>query len=140
MARIKLTLPDVWHYSTSLSVRISDINFAGHLAHDSILSLIHEARAQFFNHMEFGELDVEGKGIVVADVVITYANEAFFRDSLQIQIAASEFTKKGCDFYYRLSNEKTGKEIARAKTGIVFFDYTERKPCEIPQSFLKHFT
>ncbi|WP_411821412.1 acyl-CoA thioesterase [Leptospira sp. 'Mane'] len=140
MARIKLELPEVWHFSTIINIRIGDINFAGHLAHDAILSLVHESRALLFHDNGWGELDVEGKGIVVADVVITYANEAFFRDILRFDLAVTEFTKKGCDIYYRIIRVGDEKEIARAKTGIVFFNYEERKPAEVPSGFVKRFT
>jgi acyl-CoA thioesterase FadM len=45
----------------------------------------------------------------------------------------------GCDFFYQLVNKESGKEIARAKTGIVFFDYEKRKPTKVPEAFKKHF-
>ncbi|RMF54479.1 MAG: thioesterase, partial [Calditrichaeota bacterium] len=43
MARLKLTLPEKFHFTTELSIRISDVNYANHLGNDAVLSLIHEA-------------------------------------------------------------------------------------------------
>ncbi len=48
MSRLELNIPEVEIYSTQIQVRIGDINFAGHLAHDAILSLVHQIRAEFF--------------------------------------------------------------------------------------------
>ncbi len=37
MARINIELPDKFIYSTEIPIRITDINYGGHLAHDSVL-------------------------------------------------------------------------------------------------------
>ncbi|MCW7463888.1 acyl-CoA thioesterase [Leptospira limi] len=135
MPRIKIDIPNHKIFETSLSVRISDINFAGHLAHDAILTLTHECRARFFHSHGWTEINVEGKGIVVSDVAIVYKSEAFFPDDLNIQLYVDQISSKSLDMLYVITH-KDGKEIARAKTAIVFFDYSERKPCPIPAVFL----
>ena len=40
-------------------------------------------------------------------------------------------------FVYRLTNKNSGKEIALAKTGIVFFNYEKRKTAPVPSLFKK---
>ncbi|ABZ95866.1 Thioesterase [Leptospira biflexa serovar Patoc strain 'Patoc 1 (Ames)'] len=137
MARIIIDIPDKLVFETSLSVRISDINFAGHLAHDAILTLTHECRARFFHSHGWTEINVEGKGIVVSDVAIVYKSEAFFPDDLQMRLYVDQISKKSFDMIYVITHKQDGKEIARAKTAIVFFDYSERKASSIPEVFLK---
>ncbi|MGV3666296.1 MAG: acyl-CoA thioesterase [Leptospira bouyouniensis] len=137
MPRIVIDIPTHLVYETSLSVRISDINFAGHLAHDAILTLTHECRARFFHSHGWTEINVEGKGIVVSDVAIVYKSEAFFPDDLRMQLFVDQISKKSLDMVYVITHKNDGKEIARAKTAIVFFDYAERKACSIPDIFLK---
>ncbi|XDD48476.1 acyl-CoA thioesterase [Leptospira sp. WS39.C2] len=136
MPRITIDIPENLVFETSLSVRISDINFAGHLAHDAILTLTHECRARFFHSHSWTEINVEGKGIVVSDVAIVYKSEAFFPDDLKIQMYVDQISKKSFDLVYVITHKNDGKEIARAKTAIVFFDYTLRKACPIPDVFL----
>ena len=139
MARVQLELPDAFVYETTLEVRITDINFGGHLGNDRMLSLIHEGRARFFRERRLSELDIEGVGIIVADAVVVYRAEAFFGDQLRFELAARDFNRYGCDLVYRLRNRETDQEIARAKTGIVFFDYSLRKVVRAPASFLTLF-
>jgi hypothetical protein len=50
-------------------------------------------------------------------------------------VTVADFNKYGCDLYYLLSNKDTAVEIAHAKTGIVFFDYGERKVLTVPEGF-----
>ncbi len=139
MARIKLDMPRHFTFSIELPVRISDINYGGHLSNDAVLSMVHEARIQFLKQYQYSELDIEGLGIIMTDSAIIYKAEGFHSDQVQIDVAISDFNKYGCDFYYLLSNRKTAVEIAHAKTGIVFFDYQERKVVSVPDNFKTKF-
>lgn len=140
MARIKLELPEHFPFSTELRVRITDVNYGGHLGNDALLGLLHEARVQFLAHYGLSELDIGGAGIIMTDSVIVYKSEAFPNERLTIAIAATDFNKYGCDFVYRVTERTSGREVARAKTGIVFFDYQKRAVQKIPPLFLDLFS
>lgn len=135
MARIKIEMPENYTFSTELPIRISDINYGGHLGNDAVLSMVHEARIRFLNYYHYTELDVEGFGIIMTDSAIVYRSEGFHGETVKIDVVVDDFNKYGCDIYYLLSNKKTGAEIAHAKTGIVFFDYNERKVVTVPEGF-----
>lgn len=139
MARIKLMLPEKFNFSTFIDIRITDINYGGHLGNDSILGIIHEARIRLFADKGFSESDIGGIGIMMADVVIQYLSEGFYGDKLRIDVAVDDITNSGCDIYYRLKNTKTEKEIAKAKTNIVFYDYESKKVSRTPKIFLETF-
>jgi len=135
MPRVILELPKQFIFSTDIAVRISDINYGGHLGHDSIISLIHEARVRFLKTHGFAESDIDGFGLIMTDLVILYKAEVFYGDILTIEVAVDDFTKYGCDFFYRVLNREEKRDIAHAKTGIVFFDYAKRKMVGVPASF-----
>jgi len=135
MARIKLEMPDNYLFSTELPIRISDINYGGHLGNDAVLSMVHEARMRFLKHYHYTEFDVEGSSIIMADSAIVYKAEGFHGDRIQVDVTVTDFNKYGCDLYYLLSNKDTAVEIAHAKTGILFFDYNERKVQQVPEGF-----
>jgi len=135
MARVKLQLPDNFEFSTEVQIRIGDINYGGHLGNDAILSLIHEARVRFLKKYGFSEADIDGVGIIMTDAVVVYKSEGFHGDVLVIDVTVSDFSRTGCDFLFRCANKDTYKEVARAKTGVVFFDYQNKKVVEIPKKF-----
>lgn len=137
MPRIKIALPEKFIYKTEIPIRITDINYGGHLGNDSLLSIIHEARVRFLNQFGYSESNVDGTGIIMIDSAIQYKSEGFYGDELLIEIAVNDFTGIGCDFVYRLTNKNSKKEIAVAKTGIVFFDYEKRKTVPVPVAFKK---
>jgi len=135
MSRIKIEMPEKFIYKTEIPVRITDINYGGHLGNDSLLSIIHEARVRFLKNLDYSESDIEGNGIIMIDAGVQYKSEGFYGDILLIQIGVMDFSKIGCDFVYKISNPNSKKEIALAKTGIVFFDYKNKKIVSVPEKF-----
>ena len=140
MGRVKLELPDNFRFSTEIQVRIDDINYGGHLGNDSVLSLVHEARVRFLNHYSYTEADIEGVGIIMTDAVMIYKSEGFYGKVLRVDVDVRDLTRVGCDFIFRLINKEDDTEIARAKTGVVFYDYNEKKVMSVPEKFKELFS
>lgn len=135
MTRVRIDLPETFVFSTEIPIRISDINYGNHLGHDAILPLAHEARLRFLNSLGYTEFDIEGASYIMADAAILYKGQGYYGQTLVIEIAVRDFTRSGCDFVYRISEKTSGSEIARLKTGMVFFDYGKGKTVPVPQTF-----
>ncbi|MDP2363415.1 MAG: thioesterase family protein [Ignavibacteria bacterium] len=135
MNRVKIDLPQKFIFSTEISVRVYDVNFAGHLSNDSILSMVHEARIRFLKNWGFSEVDTAGAGIIMFDAALQYKSQGYHGDILLFEVTVDNFIKNGCDFFFKITNKTTGKEIARAKTGIAFFDYQSNKIVSVPEKF-----
>jgi 4-hydroxybenzoyl-CoA thioesterase len=135
MARVVLQAPAVVHFQTNISIRISDINYGGHLGNDALLSLMQEARMLFFKHYGYTEMNLAGVGIIMSDAAVVYKSEGFHGNELLIKISVYDFTPKSFDLFYQIENITTEKTLAWAKTGIVCFDYTERKTAYVPVEF-----
>lgn len=136
MARIKIELPESFSFSTNIPIRITDVNYAGHVGNDTILSIIHEARARFFNHAGYTELNMGGAGIILSDVGIEFKNELFYGDEVIASVAAENFSKVSFELYYKLEKstaEKKSVIVALAKTGVVTYDYAEKKIVAVPE-------
>ncbi|MDN3575164.1 thioesterase family protein [Chitinimonas viridis] len=136
MARVKLDLPEHFPYSTLIEIGIGHINYGGHLGNDSALTLAHEARLRFLRSLGFSELDIAGYGLIQTDAVLVYKNQAFWGETLVAEVTADEFSKYGCDLYYRFRQQSDGREVLHAKTGVVFFDYQNKKLAAVPAEFL----
>ncbi|GBD89166.1 hypothetical protein BMS3Abin03_03116 [bacterium BMS3Abin03] len=135
MPKVKIELPDKFIFKTEIPIRISDINYGGHLGNDAVLSIAHEARLRFLKRNGFTELDVDGAGIIMVDAAVQYKAEGFYGDIILVEIAVTDIARAGCDFVYRCTNKNTGTLIAVVKTGIVFFDYNRKKVVSVPEKF-----
>ena len=138
MARIKLTLPERFPFTTTIPIRITDLNYGGHVGNDTVLALLHEARVQFLQSLGFGELNLAGVGVIMSDAVLEFKQEVFYGTALKAYVAATDFTRVGFDLYYKLCIESSGAEtiVASGKTGMVCFDYVRRKVVAIPEEAL----
>jgi len=136
MPRIKIDLPERFCFSTEIPIYIGHINYGHHLDNSALLSLVSEARVRFFKALGYSELDIEGVGIVVADAAAQYKSEAFHGEILVVDMAANDFNKYGCDLVWRIADKASGREVARGKHGIIFFDYAIRKPAPAPAAFI----
>ena len=55
------------------------------------------------------------------------------------EVGIADPHKRGMDIVYRVTNVETGREVARGKTGIVFFNYDAGKMVSMPAPFKKAF-
>lgn len=139
MARIKLNLPEYFSFNTEIKVRITDLNYGGHVGNDTVLGLMHESRVQYLNHLGYdNEVDaIGGFGLIQTDAAIVYKSETFYGEILLVEIAVEDFSKYGFDIVYKLSNAANDREVARGKTGMICFDYASRSIVTLSEEFKK---
>src|SRR5688572_21136575 len=139
MARIKISLPQNFSFTVSIPVRITDVNYGGHVGNDTILSLVHEARMQYLKQLGYTEMQFAGVGLIMADAGIEFKNQLYYEDVVLVSIACTDYSKVSFDLYYKLEkvvrNDSNSKKIlvAAAKTAMVCFDYTNKKIVAIPE-------
>lgn len=142
MNRIKIELPEKFHFSTEIRIRITDLNYGGHVGNDSFLALVHEARQLFLLSHGYGELKLEGIGLIMTDAAIEFRKELNHGDIIRISVAAGGFDKLGFDLYYLLElvNENETVIAGKAKTGMMGYDYAQKKIMPIPEKAVKKLT
>ena len=135
MPRLRIQLPASLPFAIELPVRITDVNYGGHLGNDAVLSLLHEARCRFLLHHGCSEANTDGLGMLMVDAELTYRQQAYHGETLRIEVGVTDFHRTGCDFVYRVTKVGTGALVVEAKTGMVFFDYPTRKIKRMPAKF-----
>jgi len=134
MPRIKLKPLDIYPFSTEFDVRITDLNYGGHLGNDRLLSLVHEARFAFLVEHGLSELDCGGVSLIMGDAALVFQGEAYAGDVLRFEVAAGEASRSGFRIFYRITRPSDGSPIALSETGMVCFDYQARKICPLPET------
>lgn len=135
MDRIKIRLPEIFRFTTEIDIRITDLNYGGHVGNDTFLGLAHEARCRFLGSLGYTELHIENVSLIMSDAAIEFKKELFQGDRIMISIAAEGFHKFGFDLLYLF--EKMDKEekliVAKIKTGMMCYNYTEKKLEALPE-------
>ncbi|MFZ1260004.1 MAG: thioesterase family protein [Chitinophagaceae bacterium] len=136
MARIKIELPESFTFSCQVPIRITDINYGGHVGNDTVLSIIHEVRMQFFNNIGYTEMNFAGSAMIMADVAIEFKSELFYGDVVIASVTAGEISKIGFELLYSLEKEIDSNRVlvAKVKTGMICYDYEKKKIVAIPEA------
>lgn len=139
MARIKLSVPKNNLALVKIPVRITDINYGNHLGNDSFISIVHEARVQWLQTHNYSELNIEGTGLILADLAVEFKSEGFYGDVIEVMISAGEIAKVSFELFYTLTAKRNNQTIllAVAKTGMVCYNYTDKKVTAVPQQLLQ---
>ncbi len=138
MNRIKIELPEHFAFATTIAIRVTDLNYGGHVGNDSFLSLIQEARQQFLLSHGYKELSIAGVGLIMADVAIEFRKELNHRDEVRISVAAAGFDKLGFDLFYKMEliNGEETMLAGKAKTGMMCYDYSLKKKVAVPEEVI----
>ena len=126
MARVSINLPAQFPFSTELEVRIQHINRGNHLGNDSLITFLNEARVRFLPEKINAAADSQ-IWMINGDLAVIYKSEAFYGEVLKVEVAAGEFHKYGFDLFFRVTDKKTGRDIAHAKMAMLTFDASARK-------------
>jgi acyl-CoA thioesterase FadM len=132
MPRLQLTPRSAYPFHIRLAVRITDINYGGHLGNDRYLALLHEARVACLASHGWREMDCAGAGLIMTDAAVQFRGECFAGDQLTIEVAWGEAARTGFRFFYRITRHGDRALIAVAETGMACFDYRERRVVALP--------
>ena len=133
MSRIIINIPDTFIFSTKIPIRVSDINRHEHVGWDSFFRIISEANVQFWNSLDYSEPKGGKTSRIMVEAGINYKKQAYYGQTLIVEIAVAEVTERGFSLVYKVTNMDDGIEIARAKTGFLCFDYHGQKVIPIPE-------
>ncbi len=134
MPRIRLNPPERVVFTTCVDVRVTDLNYGKHLGHMELIGLLHHARAEFLDAHGMTEINVEGRTLLVVDLAVNYRSEAFFGQTLMIDIGMALEGSRGVEISYAVRDQATDVLVAVAQTGVVFADPEARSLVQVPQT------
>ncbi len=133
--RVKLKIPSIFHFETILTIRVSDLNYGGHLGNDSFLTLAHESRVQFFKSINMTERNFFGKSLIMADSIVIYKSQGFLGDEVNVKISITNCRSHGFQLFYLFQKKQDEIDLAHIQTSMVFYDYKEKKIAPFPNKF-----
>lgn len=139
--RVKIKLPDTLPlYQSDMTLGVADMNYGDHLGNDRVLTLAHEARLRLMQSLNMDELNFYGSSLIMTDAMVQYISQGHRGDKVIIDLWQTNLTAYGFDYLYSIKKQKDSKEIARIKTGMLFYDYELSKPARCPEKFNQDFS
>ena len=127
----------ITNFQTNITVRVTDLNYGGHLGNDSLYGYFHQARVCCLRHLGLTEGDIGG-GISLTQIEghIKYKGEAFLGDLLQINVWFDDIKRTRFRTNYRVIRPADDRLIAEGYAVLAAFDYQSRRPQRLPASFV----
>lgn len=132
MARITLAYPERTVFTCEKRVDPADVSPAEHLRFDRLVYYLLEVLDEYFKTLGIVRTPDQPRSFIVADLAVTFKDEAPIHEQLVIETGIGEVYSKGMEFYFRIRIARNDKPVAVAKTGVVFFDYTRRNAIPVP--------
>ena len=123
--RVKLKIPNFFHFETLMKVRVTDLNYGQHMGNDVFLTFAHESRVRYFKTIEMTERNFFGCSLIMADSIIKYKSQALLGDEICIKISIVNLLK----------NNHTKIDVAYIQTSMVFYNYEKEKIMPFPKKF-----
>lgn len=122
-------------FSISLTVRVNDLNYANHVAHQNYFSFFQEARIAYLAQLGFSELDIDGYGMILTEATCKYKQQLWMNDTIQVGCRVSALAKKHFIMDYQIL--KMDSLCAEGRTVNLCYDYSSKKIVDLPQSFVR---
>jgi len=122
-------------------IRISDINYGGHMGNDRALSLFQDARLDYLDKFGLSEKDIgDGNGIILTQAHIDFKREVFLNDELNATVRIDNLRSRSFEMHYEFMRESDKKVVFQGLTVFVCYDYKNRKPVALPENFSQKFS
>lgn len=116
-------------------VRVGDLNYGNHLAHDKLITILHDARVCFFKEYQLQEINIENQySLLVTSLTVNYISQAYLGDIISVIIFCDDIKNASFELKYKVSNQDS--VVALCSTTLVCYNQEKRRPDKIPKSLL----
>ena len=130
-------MDDQFKFFTEVEVRISDINYGGHLGNDRYLSLFHDARIRYLKQFGCSELNVgDDVGLIMIESHVNYKAEAVLGDVLSIGVKINDIGNIKFLIEYIIKRLFDNKIVATGYTRMAGYNYQNKRVEKLPQEFI----
>lgn len=121
-------------FVTDVQMRFRDIDGMGHVNNAVFLSYTELARTHFYMKVAKKER-LEDIDFILAHFDIDFESQAVWGDQIRVAVWPSKIGTSSFALRYEISEARTGRVLARAKSVQVSYDYERKKPKPIPPDF-----
>jgi 4-hydroxybenzoyl-CoA thioesterase len=139
MPRVHVDLPESFPFSTEIPLYLLHINPGNHLDNAMLLTLVSEARERLIRWLGYPDYYIDGCAAMTADAAVQYRSQAHWGEVMVVEMTANDFSRRGFDLVWRMTDQASGREVARGKAGMVMVDAKTQALAEVPASLRERF-
>jgi acyl-CoA thioester hydrolase len=119
-----------------IEVRFGDLDPQGHVNNAKYLTYMEQARTQYVRRLGLWQSgSFQDLGMILADAHLTFRAQITFGQTVRVGVRVASIGNKSFIMEYCLEDAAGGKELARAETVQVAFDYRSGKSIPVPPAW-----
>ena len=126
---------EIQKFSITLTVRVNDLNYGNHVAHQNYFSYFQEARVAYLRKFGFSELNICGFGMIVSSAECKYKRELLAGDTINVSCSVTSVRSKMFSMSYQIVRNRV--LCARGSTINHIYDYQKKRIVPVPVEFMK---
>lgn len=125
-------MPSDHAFRYRIEVRFRDCDAMGHVNNAVYLTYLEQARFAFWRKLTGSTAGPEA-GIIIARAEIDYRSAAYAGDLIEVRLAVGGTGRSSFTLTYEIVDESSGRRLVEARTVMVTYDYSARRPVPIPE-------
>lgn len=127
---------EMTRFVTDIQMRFRDIDGMGHVNNAVYLSYAELARTRFYMQVA-GKRTLDEIDFILAHIDIDYESQSVWGDQIQVAVWPSKIGTSSFTLRYEITEKRSGRVLARARSVLVTYDYDKKKSKPIPPDFRK---
>ena len=120
-----------FRFSILIDARYSDLDPQWHVNNVRYLTFMEQARLKYLLALGLWDgHDFNRLGMIVADIHIAYIAPMLFGETARMELRVVKMGNKSFNFEYLLTDEASGRQLAKAESVMVAYDYAGQ--CSVP--------
>jgi len=125
---------DLFRFSTTLEVRWRDLDAMNHVNNAVYFTYLEQARIHYMHALGVVPRHPTGIGFILAEANCQFKSPLVLDEQITVHIRVSEIRHSSFIFEYRVEGGD-GRLAAEARTAQVCYDYDDRKPTPLPDTW-----
>lgn len=131
----ELPSPDIFHHSTPIQLRFSDVDVLGHVNNTVYFTFLDTGKAQYFADVRKEKVDWQHVDTVIANVNCAFISSILYGEEIEVLTTCTSISEKSFKILQLIREKNTGEAKALCETVMVSIhaDTHEVKP--VPDSW-----
>lgn len=127
-------MTDEFRHRTRVEVRFRDLDAFGHVNNAVVSTYVEQARVAYLREV----LDVDPVGrmpLILAMIRVDYESPIFLGDTVEVGSRVDWLGRTSIAMSHRLDAREDGRQLARATSVLVTYDYDQARPMPVPDAW-----
>lgn len=127
--------PDIFHHSTPLQLRFSDVDVLGHVNNTVYFAFFDTGKAHYFTTVRKELVDWQHVDTVIANVNCAFIASIVFGEDVEVLTTCTSISDKSFKILQLIRERNTGQPKALCETIMVSIDPQTHEPRSLPDSW-----